>query len=132
MQAPNNTTPIEDESSELVYENSLPDDFHKFYDLYHTDSIFQLEHTIFPLKGLARSADTTKIAEEVLWQKEDWIQHKPFNDQNGTFERTFTNIGGIITEYISANEGLFSLEKRYAKLGEDWFLIYYQELLMHG
>ena len=120
------------QSDDVVYENSLPEDFHKFYNQYHTDSLFQLEHTVFPLKGLARSADTTKVAEEIFWERENWIQHKPFNDQNGTFERTFTNIGGIISEQITANEGLFSLEKRYAKLSGEWHLIYYQELLMHG
>jgi hypothetical protein len=118
--------------AEEIYDSSLPDDFHVFYDKYHTDSLFQLNRTMFPLKGLAKAIDSTKIAQEVIWQKDQWIMHKPFDSQNGTFERTFTNIGGIVTEKISANEGLFSLEKRYAKLGGDWYLIYYQELLMHG
>ena len=118
--------------AEEIYKPSLSDDFHTFYDKYHTDSIFQMNRTIFPLKGLAKSLDTTKIAEDILWQKDQWILHKPFDNQNGTFERTFTNIGGIITETISANEGLFTLKKRYAKLRGEWHLIYYQELLMNG
>lgn len=118
--------------TEEQYETSLPEDFHIFYDKYHTDSIFQMNRTMFPLKGISRSKDSTKIAEEVLWEKDQWIIHKAFDSQNGTFERTFTNIGGIITETITANEGLFTLEKRYAKLGGEWHLIYYQELLMNG
>ena len=118
--------------AEEIYESSLPDDFHLFYDKYHTDSTFQMSRTFFPLKGLAKSVDSTKIAEETLWQEDQWILHKPFDSQNGTFERTFTNIGGIISETISANQGLFTLEKRYAKLNGEWHLIYYQELLMHG
>lgn len=118
--------------NEEVYENSLPDDFHTFYDHFHTDSTFQLERTQFPLSGLAKSTDSTKVAEEIKWQKNDWIIHRPFDNQNGTFERVFTNIGGIISEQISANNGLFTLEKRYAKLSGEWHLIYYQELLMHG
>jgi len=131
MQNPNNKN-LDTTSIENVYEASLPDDFHTFYDQYHSDSVFQLKRTLFPLIGLTVSDDSTKIAEEVMWQKEDWVLHKPFNDQNGTFERTFTNIGGIITEKISANEGMFTIEKRYAKLSEEWHLIYYQELLMMG
>jgi len=119
-------------AAEQIYQSSLPDDFYVFYDKYHTDSIFQLNRTLFPLKGLSKSLDTTKVAEEILWQQDQWILHKPFDNQNGTFERTFTNIGGIITETISANGGLFTLVKRYAKLRGDWHLIYYQELLMHG
>jgi hypothetical protein len=111
---------------------SLPEDFHDFYNKYHTDSTFQMSRTIFPLKGIAKSSDTSKIAENILWQKDEWRLHKPFDNQGGTFERTFTNINGLITETISANGGLFTLEKRYAKLGGDWHLIYYQELLMNG
>jgi len=117
---------------EVSYENTLPDDFYPFYDRFHTDSLFQLERIIFPLKGIAKSSDSTRIAEETLWQKESWVQHKPFNSHEGTFERVFTNIGGIISEQISANDGLFTLEKRYAKLSDEWHLIYYQELLMNG
>lgn len=117
---------------ESNYEQKLPDDFHAFYDSYHSDSTFQMERTLFPLNGLTQSSDSTKVAEEVVWQKEEWILHKPFDSQNGTFERTFTNIEGIITEYISANNGMFSLEKRYARLAGQWHLIYYQEMLMHG
>ena len=119
-------------TKEVTHKLSLPDDFHIFYDKYHTDSLFQLERTMFPLKGLARSTDSTKVADETLWQKNEWLLHKPFDAHNDTFKRVFTNIGGIITEQISANKGLFSLEKRYAKLNGDWHLIYYQELLMHG
>lgn len=119
-------------TAEENYESSLPEDFHIFYDKYHTDSTFQMNRTFFPLEGLAISADTTKIAEKVFWQQGQWKLHKPFDSQSGTFQRVFTNIGGIITESISANEGMFTLEKRYAKLSGDWHLIYYQELLMKG
>ncbi|MEM9549066.1 MAG: hypothetical protein AAGA77_23970 [Bacteroidota bacterium] len=126
-----NNIPVEIEH-EVVYESALPDDFYPFYDQYHTDSLFQLERTVFPLKGLTRSSDSTKVAEEIMWQKKDWILHRPFDHQNGTFERNFTNFGGIISEHISANQGLFTLEKRYAKLNDQWHLIFYQELLMNG
>ena len=117
---------------EEIYESSLPDDFHIFYDKFHSDSSFQMNRILFPLKGQTKAIDSTKIAQEIFWQQNQWILHKPFDSQHGTFERIFTNIGGIITETISANEGLFTLEKRYAKLSGDWHLIYYQELLMNG
>lgn len=119
-------------TEEVQYETSLPDDFHTFYDQFHTDSVFQMNRIIFPLKGMAKSADSTKIAEEIMWEKSDWILHKPYDNHNGTFERVFTNINGIVSEQITAQGGLFSLEKRYAKLDDEWHLIYYQELLMHG
>ena len=117
--------------AENLYETTLPKDFYPFYDQFHSDSTFQLNHIMFPLKGLTPSQDSTKIAEEIFWQKENWVIHRPFDNQDGTFERTFTNIQGIITEQISANDGLFTLQKRYTKLNEEWYLIYYQDLLMH-
>ncbi len=131
IQNPENGS-LNDSKNEAVYETTLPEDFYTFYDQYHTDSLFQLERTVFPLKGLAKSTDSTRIAEEILWQKNDWILHKPFDDHNGTFQRAFTNMSGIISEQIAAGNGLFTIEKRYAKLGGEWHLIYYQELIMNG
>lgn len=119
-------------SEEVVYENRLPDDFHDFYNQFHTDSIFQMSRIVFPLKGIAQSDDTTKVIENISWLEDEWILHRPFDDQGGTFEREFINTANIITEKISANGGLFALEKRYAKLGGKWHLIFYQELLMLG
>ncbi len=118
-------------NDETIYETTLPEDFYIFYDQYHSDSLFQLERTVFPLKGLAKSVDSTRIADEVLWQKEDWVLHKPFDDHDGTFQRAFTNMTGIVSEKISAGNGLFTIEKRYAKLAGEWHLIYYQELIMN-
>ena len=112
-------------------EQSLPDDFHSFYDKFHTDSTFQLERIIFPLKGMGKASDTSSTIEEITWQQEEWKIHGPFNNQNGTFERVFTNVAGIVTEYIASTNGLFSMEKRYAKLGGEWHLIYYQGLEMN-
>ena len=119
------------EANPVEAEQSLPKDFHTFYDQFHTDSLFQMERIVFPLKGIGKLSDTSSIAQEIMWQREDWVLHKPFN-RDGSFERVFTNISGIITEYISSTNGMFSMEKRYAKLGGEWHLIYYQELLMTG
>lgn len=128
------TKPIKPTTSVEVateYETSLPDDFYPFYDQFHTDSSFQMNSIVWPLNGIAQSSDTTKLAEKVLWTKNDWTIHTPFDSHEGTFERVFTNYQGIITEQISANQGLFTLEKKYTKLRGKWHLIYYQELIMN-
>ncbi len=109
----------------------LPDDFHDFYNKFHTDSLFQMEHIIFPLEGLKKSKDSNEMI-PVKWEKNEWRMHRPFNDYEGTFERSFTNMDGIITEYIRSTNGMFSLEKRYAKINGEWHLIYYRELTMEG
>ena len=38
---------------------SLPDDFQTFYDKFHTDSVFQMSHIIFPLQGQPSLTDTS-------------------------------------------------------------------------
>jgi len=126
------TQSVEVVSQEVNYERKLPEDFYAFYNQFHSDSLFQMQHIIFPLKGVAKPSDSTMTAQSVLWQQDDWVLHKPFNDHNGTFERVFTNVEGIVSEHISANNGLFTIEKRYTKLSGEWHLIYYQELIMMG
>ncbi len=117
---------------EVTISNQLPEDFHKFYNNFHTDSVFQMDHIVFPLKGQTPSQDTIKLLEDIFWQQSNWIIHRPFDSQSGTFIREFTNINGIVSEHISANGGILSLEKRYAKLNNIWHLIYYQEMVFRG
>lgn len=118
--------------TEQEAESSLPSDFHDFYNRFHTDSIFQMSRIIFPLTGVAQEGDSIRVIVNKQWQAEDWKLHKPFDNHGGTFERTFTNENGIISETIIGNGGMFSLEKRYSKLVDEWHLIYYQGLVMHG
>lgn len=115
-----------------VAENRLPSDFHAFYDQFHTDSVFQLSRIVFPLTGVIQEGDSELALVEIQWLEEDWKIHKPFDNHGGTFERTFSNTSGIISETITGNGGMFSLEKRYSKLAGEWHLIYYQGLVMHG
>ena len=123
---------IEVEEEVNASENSLPSDFHAFYDQFHTDSTFQMSRVVFPLTGVVQVGDTVLTLVEKQWLKDEWILHKPFDNHGGTFERSFTNTGGIISETIIGNGGMFSLEKRYSKLAGEWHLIYYQGLMMHG
>ena len=105
----------------------LPEDFEIFYIQFHTDSIFQMEHIAFPLEGLkkANEGGPGDILIPIHWQKDDWVIHKPFNDFDGSFNRTFHQVGPIIIQNISDNNQLFSMERRFAQLGEEWNLIYY-------
>lgn len=111
---------------------SLPEGFHEFYDQFHTDSTYQMEHITFPLAGHQPAADSSSALAPHSWQAESWKLHKPFNDFGGTFTRTFTNYDGIVTEMIDGSNGAFRIVKRYAILNGEWHLIYYQSLSMTG
>ncbi len=106
------------EDVQVLNENvvELPEDFVSFYNQFHQDSIYQLDHIVFPLSG---KSDSTN------WSKNDWIMHKPFDNSSGEFARDLDNFAGIIVETISHDKGMFRMVRRFSKHDEHWNLIYY-------
>ena len=104
---------------------SIPDDFYAFYDQFHSDSIYQMEHIIFPLEGIP--AEEILRGGEWYWKKDDWVIHRPF-DSKGTFKQQWYSVNSIIIEKISDSSGRFTMERRWAKMGTEWNLIYYKEM----
>lgn len=94
----------------------IPEDFVPFYQAFHSDSLYQMEHILFPLKG---QSDSTQ------WSQADWVMHHPIDNSSGEFRRSLDNFQGIIIETITHDKGLFNMVRRFAKLGDDWHLIYY-------
>ncbi len=96
--------------------NDLPSDFLDFYQKFHSDSLYQIAHVLFPLK---------EKQDQSLWQLSDWKMHRPFDDLGGQYQRKFTNLNGIIIENIFDVKGMFQMERRYIKDTESYILIYY-------
>jgi len=113
-------------SIKQIENESLPEDFVEFFNLFHTDSLYQLEHISFPLEGVQKANDGPgDILVPINWEKNSWIMHKAFNSHNGSFERTFKIVGPIIIEEINDKNQFFSMERRFAKIRSEWHLIYY-------
>lgn len=110
---------VAQETSAVTDENSviIPEDFPAFYAKFHVDPEFQLNHIQFPLSG---------VGEDERWTAENWSIHKPFSNTD-EFKRDMENVGGVITETIMDNNGMFYIVRRFAKLGEDWKLIFYTQ-----
>lgn len=100
-----------------LFKDEIPQDFLSFYDRFHSDSLYQLEHVIFPLKQKKDSS---------MWNMDEWLMHKPFNAQGGEFTRSYTHLNGIVVESINDKNGLFSVERRFSKSSDDYNLIYYE------
>jgi hypothetical protein len=104
-------------------------EFLEFYEKFGTDSIFQIEHIVFPLEGEPSRKDILEqIPPDFKWQREDWVIHRKFNDMGGTFERELIDISGIVIENIHDTSGKYTMERRFGKLSSGWHLIYYKEL----
>lgn len=93
--------------------------FIKFYNRFHSDSIYQLQHIQFPLSKNSQGA----IGEN--WQKDNWVIHNRFSDMGGMFKRDLVPIGSMVVEKIIDANGFFEMERRFADLSDGWKLIYY-------
>lgn len=107
----------------------LSNDFLNFYDQFTEDSLFQMQHIIFPLEGLrARTSEDDNEPLQVKWEKEQWRMHKKFDDMGETYQRQFVDFNGVVTENISDKTGQFTMIRRFAKIDNQWMLIFYKEM----
>ena len=108
-------------------DEGMPPGFLAFYQRFHNDSLYQLEHVIFPLQGIPSDADSSTIVDDNFrWQKEDWIMHHPIEDAGTEFSRSFKKISDeLVIENIRVAGGQYGMQRRFSKSGDDWYLIYY-------
>ncbi len=119
-------TPVEEQVAD-----TLPSDFVEFYDKFHTDSLYQMEHILFPLEGLPNSlgdGDTTST-NRFFWKREEWKKHNHFTDPSGQFEHWYQVIDERLIEHWVLMKGTdMVIHRRFAKLDNGWYLIYYAGL----
>ena len=99
-----------------------------FFDRFHADSAYQIEHVLFPLEGLpnAKSESDTIPTERFFWQKEGWKKHNRFTDPSHQFEHWFEVINDrVIEHWVKMKGSNMFIHRRFAKLDDGWYLIYY-------
>lgn len=113
--------------SEAASQATLPEGFADFYQRFHTDSLFQMEHIVFPLEGLPDHADSTTIANnDFRWHPEDWTMQRAFDFEMSEYKRDLIPINEwVVQERIVRREGGFGMVRRFARVGGEWNLIYY-------
>ncbi len=105
----------------------LPEGFADFYQKFHSDSLYQVEHIVFPLEGLPDHADSLAIVnEDFRWQAEDWQMQRQFDFEMSEFRRHIVPVNDMmVLERIVHQSGEFGMVRRFALLGGEWHLIYY-------
>ena len=74
------------ESPDVVPEAvELPQDFLDFYEEFHADTLFQLNHISFPLSGKPASGQFSIDLTDFKWTREGWRIHKRIADDDDTF-----------------------------------------------
>ncbi len=111
-------------------------DFTSFYERFHQDSAYQMAHITFPLEGLPQGADSATIASGAFrWTPETWTIQHGFNLQSADFEHQLRPIGDdAMIEKLVHRSGDLAIVRRFARLGDEWYLIYYAGLnnVKHG
>ncbi len=119
-----NTTLAQATSSDDAIE--VPDDFRLFYDRFHEDTSYQSDHIIFPLDGLPANADTLTQGEDFTWVKENWRWHRTMDPKLTGYARHWEVLSsGMIVENIVETTSNIGMIRRFAKMGDEWMLIYY-------
>ncbi len=104
----------------------LPSDFEAFYEKFHTDSLYQLQHISFPLKGIPMGADSLSLAKGYYFLPEYWVLQHKVDFSDGKYTRDFQLLGeNIVTETILQTDEPYGMQRRFAKMGTEWSLIYY-------
>jgi len=105
--------------------NHLPPDSITFYDQFHEDSPYHLQHLSFPLSAIPPNIDST-FSGNYFWQENDWQLHRPFDAMDGEFVQHFQSLGGeLIIEEIQHQSGQYGMQRRFARLSNGWNLIFY-------
>jgi hypothetical protein len=102
--------------------------FEAFYERFLTDSGYQLAHIEFPVEGLPPNPDMAM--DDFQWQQSDWQIQKKIDPETTGFQSRFEHISdGFVIEIILHKSGKYAMERRFARLSEnEWMLIYYAAL----
>lgn len=105
-------------------------EFAQFYDRFHQDTAFQMERVLFPLPGLPREADSSLIASgSFRWTPDNWRMQKPIKFEESNFEQQLVRVSkDLIIEKIINKEYGLQIERRFSRLEDGWYLIYYSAL----
>ena len=111
-------------------DTGLSADFEKFYEKFHEDSSYQIAHIPFPIEGVPSFSDSLASADpNFRWTMDNWKIHRPFDFEGSAYSQTFTALGDdIIVEQIKHSSGSFAMVRRFARLGGEWYLIYFADM----
>lgn len=104
-------------------------DFSTFYVQFHQDSVFQTEHILFPLQGIPSNADSAQLLDKTFrWERENWEMHRAIPPNSDFSSKLLPVDEALIIEQILHQSGDYAIERRFAKINDKWWLIYYAGL----
>jgi len=101
--------------------------FETFYEKFHRDSVYQMEHITFPLQGLPGNyKNKTDYSPDFRWTTQNWNLNKPLDLEATHFVRSFIAVSDeLIIEKLQFESGEYGMERRFSLMNGEWMLIYY-------
>lgn len=128
--------PAHPEHTKVVTDNQLPAGFLSFYDKFHQDSLFQIAHIQWPLRGEKSVQIDSVLREQQLasWEPETWNLQYPVDFSTGEFKREWEILGDeLVIERIKYAAANYGLERRFVRRDDgEWELIYYADMQEMG
>lgn len=117
------------EESIGINDAEVPKDFSDFYIAFHSDSVYQMDHILFPLSGRPAVDSSNFSDDEFKWEQENWKIHNfdHFNPDEYNVTRKVTD-STLVTEVISDKTSGFGIKRRFARFSGKWYLIYYDAM----
>jgi len=113
--------------------------FPAFYNKFNTDSLFQINRTVFPLKGYTNQSDLKEVDYlrkesmmndslkiNILWKKKNWIMHHKVIDTTYKVERVSSDSAVFEKVYLPDSE--FEAISLFKKINGLWYLTYYYDI----
>lgn len=120
------STPEETQNEELEQLSDLPSGFKDFYDRFHSDSIYQLQHIMWPLSS--KVFENRERSYQQFWDSTNWKVHHAFAEDDELYQQEFRVVDDrLLTELIYLKIGGFAIERRFAFIDTAWYLILYNE-----
>ena len=122
---------LNQKSSENTRENTTENaDFTDFYEKFHSDSLFQVEHIAWPLNGMrAVEIDSQSVMQKYTWQPEEWTMHRLAILNNGDYEQELTWMDNdFVSERVRLKNSSFGLERHFSRFNNSWELVFYSEM----
>lgn len=107
-------------------ELKIPIEFEQFYQSFHEDSTTQMDHIVFPLKGI--TFDENGTPHDTIWTKENWKIHEDPRNFSKSFKVTYKKLGSMIIETTTHKTYPFSMERRFSKNENGYEMIYYKQM----
>lgn len=116
--------------------DEVPADFRTFYERFHADSLFQVQHISWPLPG--QTTEETSEGElkrkPTYWERENWHFQRAVDFSAGEFKQQLHTVEGqYVVERISyAAAPNYALERRFMRRSDgEWELVYYADMQEH-